>query len=118
MMKLSMGPSSTKTDHDMVQRAIERMLDNEREEYVAFQHKVSETYLQLLEELDQGLEELADQCPDEIDPRKWTEEDWVTFDTAVFGHKFERLYRTMAQQEPNLHIMWDEIKNRLDELSE
>lgn len=96
-------------------KAIERMEEKEKEEFSAFQKLVGDTYIQLMEDLDTGLEELADACPHEPDPRKWDLSDWVTFDLAVFGHKYEELYRTMAKQESNIQLVWKEIENRLAE---
>ena len=94
-------------------KAIERMEESEQKEFSAFQQLVGELFIELMEELDKGLEDLADACPHEPDPRKWDLSDWVTFELAIFGHKYEELYRTYAKQEENKHLVWKEIEARL-----
>lgn len=112
MRTLSEG-KATVEELAAVDKAIHELSETEQVEFNNFQHKVGEVFLKIREELDKGLDELADAFPDETDPRKWNGPDWQMFHAAVEGHEFEELYTTYAKQQPNLHLMWEEIKNRL-----
>jgi hypothetical protein len=104
---------ATKAELAGAQKAIEEIIETEQVEFNNFQHKVGEVFLKIREELDQGLTDMAEQFPEETDPRKWDVGDWYLIDVAVAGHKFEELYRTYAEQKTNLHLMWKEIETRL-----
>jgi hypothetical protein len=112
MRTLSEGTAS-KAELQAVNRALAELTETEQVDFNDFQHKVGEVFLKIREELDQGLDEMADAFPDEPDPRKWNFADWVQFHDVVKGHKFEELYTTYARQQPNLHLMWKEIETRL-----
>jgi hypothetical protein len=113
LLKTLYDPKSTKAELSAVGKAIAELTETQQVDFNNFQHKVGEVFLQIQADLDKGLDELADDFPEETDPRKWEDEDWVTFDLAVFEHKYEELYRTYAEQKPNLHLMWKEIETRL-----
>lgn len=98
----------------MAKRATDKFEEGEQEVFNAFQFDVGAMFLELKEELDQGLEDIADYCPEETDPRKWDDDDWVDFEVAIVGHKFEDIYRTMAKGQENIHLIWQELENRLD----
>lgn len=112
MRTLSEG-KATVEELAAVDKAIHELSETEQVEFNNFQHKVGEVFLKIREELDEGLEELADRFPEETDPRKWDADDWLMFEEAVTGHKFQMLYITYATQTPNINLMWEEIKNRL-----
>ena len=88
--------------------------DEEREAFTQFQVDVGALFLELKEELDQGLEDMADSFPEETDPRKWDVIEWSVFHKAAFGHKFYEIYRTMAQCKDNIDLIWDVIEDRID----
>lgn len=113
LLKLMYDPKAGDQDLLAVRRAIGELTETEQVDFNDFSHKVGEVFLKVREELDEGLEELADAFPDETDPRKWNGPDWQMFHAAVEGHKYEELYTTYAKQEPNLHLMWKEIETRL-----
>ena len=87
--------------------------EGEQEAFNAFQVDVGNMFLELKEELDQGLEDIADYCPDETDPRKWTGAEWHMFEDAIKGHKFQEIYRTMAHGQQNIYLIWEVIEDRL-----
>jgi len=95
-------------------KAQEQFEDGEQEAFNQFQIDVGALFLELKEELDQGLEDMADAFPDETDPRKWDVIEWSTFHKAAFGHKFYEIYSTMAQGKPNIDLIWGELENRID----
>lgn len=113
LMRTLSENKASKEELAAVDKAIHELSETEQVEFNDFQHKVGEIFLKIREELDEGLEEMADAFPDETDPRKWDADDFLKFHGAVVGHKFEDLYITYATQKPNLHLMWEEIKNRL-----
>lgn len=113
LLRTVYGPSSTKTDHEMVIRAVERMGEAEQARFRDFQKAAGDVYVALMEDLDSELERLADDFPAESDPRKWVLADWVTFDLAVFGHEYEELWRTYAQQKDNFGLVWEKVLERL-----
>lgn len=115
ILKTMYGAGADQVQLQMTKSALERMDEEEKAEFDAFQKLVGDTFIQIMEDLDTGLEELADACPHEQDPRNWDLQDWVTFDLAIFGHKYEDLYRTYAKQEDNKHLVWKEIEARLAE---
>lgn len=88
--------------------------EGEQEAFNAFQIDVGNLFLELKDELDQGLEDLADLHPEETDPRKWTGADWHMFEDSIKGHKFEDIYRTMAHGQQNINLIWDVIEDRLN----
>lgn len=112
LLKTLYGPQES-VNKTMVANAIARMSEAEQVEFANFQHRVGNMWVELQEELEVGLNLMADDFPDEADPRKWKVADWFTFDTAVEGHKFANLYRTMAMCQPNLHLVWAELESRL-----
>lgn len=105
--------SGDKTLIDMAKRAQGKFEEGEQEAFNAFAIDVGNMFIELKEELDQGLEDIADYCPEETDPRKWDIGDWATFEIAVAGHKFEDIYRTMAKCEDNINLIWAVIEDRL-----
>lgn len=96
-----------------VGKAQQDFTETEQVEFNDFQHKVGNIFLELKDELDKGLDDLADAFPEETDPRKWDGQDWQMFHAAVEDHRFEEIYTTYAKQKPNLHLMWEEIESRL-----
>lgn len=88
--------------------------DGEQEAFDAFQVDVGNVFLELKDELDQGLEDLADVHPEETDPRKWTAAEWKMFEDSIVGHEFQEIYRTMAHGQPNIHLIWEVIEDRLN----
>ena len=98
----------------MGQRAQTFFEDEDREAFQQFQVDVGALFIELKEELDQGLEELADVHPEEPDPRKWDVGDWLQFHQVTEGHRFYEIYSTMAQGQPNINLIWDVIEDRLD----
>jgi hypothetical protein len=113
LLKTLYNPKAGDQDKAAVGRAIHQLTETEQVDFNNFQHYVGEIFLKLMEELDKGLEELAPLCPDETDPRKWDAVEWCMFYSAVSNHKFERLYVSYARQEPNLHLVWEEIEKRI-----
>lgn len=113
ILKTLYDPKSGKQELEAAGKAIAELTETEQVEFNNFQHTVGDHFLKIREELDKGLDDLASAFPEETDPRKWDVGDWWQFDTAVEGHKFEGLYRTYANQQPNLHLMWAEIESRL-----
>ena len=92
----------------------QKSLSAEDEElFKQFIFDVGALFTEIREELDQGLEDLADDCPEETDPRKWNEHDWYQFTFAVKNHKFREIYTLMAQGKENIHLIWREIEARL-----
>jgi hypothetical protein len=98
----------------MAKKAAQKFEEDEYAAFNAFQVDVGNLFLELKEELDQGLEDLADRCPEEPNPALWDEDDWVQFYVAVAGHKFEDIYLKMAKRQPNIDLIWKELDNRLD----
>lgn len=113
MLKVMYSDLPQQAELDAVNKAIHELTETEQVEFNNFQHTVGEVFLKVREELDAGLEEMAGHFPDETDPRKWDIGEWYMFDLAIAGHKYEELYRTYAEQKPNLHLMWKEIETRL-----
>jgi len=113
LLKTLYDPTAGDQDRFAVGRAIHALTETEQVDFNNFQHYVGEHFLKIKEELDKGLDELADEFPEETDPRKWDVGDWYLFDVAVAGHKYENLYRTYAMQQPNIHLMWEEIEKRI-----
>lgn len=113
LLKTLYNPQAGQQEKVAVQKAFREMSETEQVEFNDFQHIVGEVFLTIQAELDQGLEELADKCPDETDPRKWNIFDWFKFHDAVKGHKYQEVYTTYAKQEPNIHLIWAEIESRL-----
>lgn len=95
-------------------KALSQLEPEEQEQFSKFQVDVGNVFIEVKEELDQALEDLADVCPEETDPRKWNAVDWAVFELAINGHKYEQILRTYAAQLPNIHLIWKEIDNRLD----
>ena len=95
-------------------KAQEQFEEGEQEAFNQFQIDVGALFLELKEELDQGLEDMADSFPEETDPRKWDVIEWSVFHKAAFGHKFYEIYRTMAQCKDNIDLIWDVIEDRID----
>ena len=113
LLKTLYNPAAGLQEREAVGKAIHQFTETEQVDFNNFQHTVGEHFLKIKEELDKGLDDLADVFPDESDPRKWWAGDWLKFHDAVKGHKFENLYITYAKQEPNIHLMWAEIESRL-----
>lgn len=99
---------------EMGKRAQTKFEEGEQDYFNAFAIDVGNMFIELKEELDQGLEDIADACPEETDPRKWDVIEWATFYKAVYGHEFEEIYRTMAKCEDNINLIWGVIEDRLD----
>lgn len=97
----------------MAKKAAQKMDDTEHATFDAFQYDVGALFLELKDELDKGLEDLADVHPEETDPSKWGFEEWFQFENSIAGHKFEEIYRTMAKGEPNIGLIWGELENRI-----
>lgn len=104
--------SGDKTLIDMAKRAQAKFEEGEQDYFNAFQIDVGNMFIELKEELDQGLGDLGDFS--DADPRKWDDGDWYQFYGAVMGHKFEGIYVKMANREPNIDLIWGELENRLD----
>lgn len=98
----------------MAGRAQNVFEDKEKVAFATFQIDVGALFIELKDELDQGLEELADLHPEEPDPRKWDFADWFQFEQATQGHKFYEIYKTMAKCEDNINLVWDEIEARIE----
>lgn len=99
---------------EMAHRALGFLSEEERATFDQFQKDVGAVFMEVREELDKSLEELADVCPEETDPRKWNAVDWAVFELAIAGHKYETILRTYAAQLPNIHLIWKEIDTRLE----
>jgi hypothetical protein len=99
---------------EMAHRALNMIEEEEREAFDQFQRDVGNVFIEVKEELDQTLEDLADDCPDEPDPRKWNAADWAVFELAINGHRFENILRTYAAGLPNIDLIWKEIDQRID----
>ena len=99
---------------EMAHRALSFVEGDERDAFNAFQVDVGNVFIEVKEELDQVLEDLADRCPEETDPRKWNAADWAVFELAITGHKYERILRTYAAGLPNIDLIWAEIDGRID----
>lgn len=106
--------SGDRTLVSMAKRAAHKFEEGEQEAFNAFQVDVGNLFIELKEELDQGLEDLADLCPEETNPAKWDELDWAMFYSAIDSHPFEEIYSTMARGIPNIDLIWKELDNRLD----
>lgn len=95
-------------------KAVAQFEPGEQEAFNQFQVDVGHVFIEVKEELDQALTDIADVCPDEPDPRKWNAVDWAVFELAIAGHEYEEILRTYAAQLPNIHLIWKEIDSRLD----
>lgn len=95
-------------------KAVSQFEPGEQEAFNQFQVDVGNVFIEVKEELDQALEDIADVCPEESDPRKWNAVDWAVFELAIAGHRYEEILRTYAAQLPNIHLIWKEIDSRLD----
>lgn len=113
ILKTLYGAGADNVVRNTAGNAIGRMDEEETKEFEATQKIVGDIFIELMEELDEGLEELADACPHEPDPREWDLSDWMTFELAISGHKYEEFYRTYATQENNIHLVWKEIEERI-----
>lgn len=113
LLKTKYDPKAGTAEVAATHKAFAEMSETEQQQFNDFAHVVGNHFLQLMEDLDDGLTELADRFPDETDPRKWDWDDWLRFEDAIDCHKYEEFYRTYAKQEPNLHLVWQEITNRL-----
>lgn len=113
MLKTLYAGNAGKAELEAVAKAIAELTETEQVEFNNFQHTVGEHFLKVREELDEGLTAMADQFPEETDPRKWDIDDWYQFSVAIEGHKYAELYRTYSKQEPNIHLVWAEIESRL-----
>ena len=98
----------------MATKATQQMEEAEHEAFTQFQVDVGALFIELKDELDKGLEDMADSFPEETDPRKWDVIEWSVFHKAAFGHKFYEIYSTMAQGKPNIDLIWGELENRID----
>jgi len=98
----------------MAKKAAQKFEEDEHAAFNTFQVDVGNLFIELKEELDQGLEDMADVFPEETDPREWGFDEWLIFENAVKDHPFEEIYRTMAKGHPNIHLIWKELDNRLD----
>ena len=98
----------------MGQRAQTFFEEGEQEAFNAFQVDVGNLFLELKEELDQGLEDLAPAHPEEPDPRKWDFDDWFLFEQTTADHKFYEIYKTMGKGKPNINLVWKEIEARIE----
>jgi hypothetical protein len=106
--------SGEQTQIEMASRALSAMEEEERAVFNQFQVDVGNIFIEVKEELDQGLEDIADACPEEPDPRKWNGPEWQMFNAAVEGHRYEQIYKLYAWQQPNIALIWREIDSRLD----
>lgn len=113
LLKTLYDPKAGRQEKESVSKALAELTETEQVEFNDFQHVVGEHFLKIREELDKGLDDLADAFPDESDPRKWDVGDWMRFGMAIEGHKYQELYSTYANQQPNIHLMWAEIESRL-----
>lgn len=113
MLKTLYDPKANEQEFASVGKAVSELTETEQVEFHNFQHTVGEHFLTIKEELDKGLDELADAFPEETDPRKWDGQDWQMFHAAVEDHKYQEIYTTYARQEPNLGLMWAEIETRI-----
>ena len=113
ILKTLYNPEAGRQEKESASKAIHELTETQQVDFNNFQHYVGEIFLTIQAELDKGLEELADQFPDETDPRKWDADDFLKFHGAVVGHKYENLYTTYANQQPNIHLIWVEIEKRL-----
>jgi hypothetical protein len=104
--------SGDRTLVSMAGRAKAKFEEAEHEAFNAFQVDVGALFLDLKEELDQGIEDLGEFS--DPDPAKWDFDDWFQFQNAIAGHKFEEIYHLMATRQPNVHLIWTELENRLD----
>ena len=87
--------------------------EGEQEAFNAFQVDVGNLFIELKEELDQKLEDIADYCPEETDPRKWTGPEWQMFGAAIEGYEHEDILRTYAAGIDNINMIWRVIEDRL-----
>jgi len=101
------------TGHPTAQTQYKSLGKDQQEKFDQFVFDCGAVFLELKDELDQGLEDLADYCPEETDPRKWHSGEWITFHQAVEGHKFQEIYTLMAQGKENIHLIWQEVEKRL-----
>jgi hypothetical protein len=95
-------------------KAQELMEDKEAVAFATFQFDVGALFIELKEELDQGLEDLAPVHPEEPDPRKWDFSDWFQFEQTTKDHPFYEIYKTMGKGEANINLIWDVIEDRID----
>lgn len=105
--------SGDKTLVSMGHRALGKFEEGEDEAFAVFQQDVGALFIELKEELDQGLEDMAQIFPEETDPRKWGFDEWLMVEKAIQGHPFEEIYRTMAKGESNIGLIWGELENRI-----
>lgn len=108
-----LGSDDPAVDVPIATRAMALFTEKEQEEFFAFRVDVGHIFLEFHEELDQAVADLSDDFSNE-DPRKWDMGDWATFEVAVTGHKWEEIIRSYAHQQPNIHLVWAEIEQRLD----
>jgi hypothetical protein len=105
---------AAQNNHPSAQAGMNSLNVDERKLFDEFFFDCGALFLELKDELDAGLEELAEVHPEETDPRKWDIKDWNQFHKATEGHKFYHIYRLMAEGKSNIHLIWEEIERRLD----
>lgn len=105
---------AAQNNHPSAQAGMNSLNVTERKLFDEFFFDCGGLFLELKDELDQGLEDIADDCPTETDPRKWNGSDWEVFLNAVKHHKYREIYTLMAQGKSNIHLIWEEIERRLD----
>lgn len=103
--------SGDKTLVSMGHRALGKFEEGEDEAFATFQQDVGALFIELKEELDEGIENLGEYS--DPDPAKWDFDDWFQFQNAIAGHKYEEIYNLMAQRKPNIDLIWGEIENRI-----
>lgn len=94
-------------------RACEFMEEAEIDEFGNFQTEVGNLFVDLHTELDEAVANLGDDFTDP-DPRKWDMDDWLTFEVAIKGHKYEEIIRRYAGGKQNIDLIWKELSNRLN----
>lgn len=106
--------SGKREEINAAQKAQQLFEEDEKNAFWAFQVDVGNLFVELKEELDQKLDDIADACPEETDPRKWTGADWAQFEIAIAGYEHEDILRTYAAGIENINLIWSVIEDRLD----
>lgn len=105
--------SGRREEIDAAHRAQKLFEEDEVEAFWQFQKDVGNIFVEFKDELDAKLEDIADYCPEETDPRKWDAADWAQFEIAIAGYEHADILRTYASSMENIKLVWAVIEDRL-----
>lgn len=105
--------SGRREEIDAAHRAQRLFSEEESHAFYQFQIDAGNTFVAFKDELDAKLDEIADCCPEEPDPRKWTGPEWQMFEAAIEGYEHADILRTYASSVENIKMIWSVIEDRL-----